>query len=345
MTEPNEPDTAETQGDPSPSRRRMLTTAGFAAMGGAAVAAAGAQVAPMVLGGSVERDEIGRYAHRRSRPGPCELRWCAQTEQRTIALTFDDGPDPEITTKVLASLERHEVTATFFVVASLADTNRALFERILEGGHEVGNHSWEHLRVVDLDQDQTDHEVGAAQRWLAGQMGVPPRWYRPPRGQVTGAVMSAAARNGLDVALWTRRFGVEEPEDCPAFDSVVGGTQPGDFVLIHDGVVESVVKPGSRSAAAKRRRRLRDAGALDELIEDFIAAGWEFDTISGLVDAEARALGAPGSGPADLGAADLGTAGPGTAVPGTRGPQPQGGTQSQGGPQPQAGVVREASSD
>lgn len=270
------------------SRREMLSSAGFAALGGAAAATAAAEVAPMVFGPSVERDELGRYGHRRERPGACELRWCAETDRRALALTFDDGPDPEITPRVLASLARHGATATFFVVASVAEANRGLLERIVDEGHEVGNHSWSHLSVVDLDQAGTDREVARAQESLESMLGTAPRWFRPPRGQVTGAVMSAAARSSLDVALWTQRFGVDEPGEDPDVGLLLDGVGSGDFVLIHDGVVESVVEPGSRSALEKRRRRLTDASALDEVLGGLTSGGWTFDTVSTLVDSEVR---------------------------------------------------------
>lgn len=287
-------ETADNKPDPSKadlppwrrSRREMLSTAGLAALGGAAAATAAAEVAPTVFGTSVQRDEIGRYGHRRDRPGACELRWCVKTERRALALTFDDGPDPEITPRVLASLARHRITATFFVVASLAEDNRELLERIVDGGHEVGNHSWSHLSVVDLDKAGTDSEVGRAQESLESMTGTAPRWFRPPRGQVTGAVMSAAARNDLDVALWTQRFGVDEPGDEPNVGVLIGEVEPGDFILIHDGVVESVVEPGSKGAVEKRRRRLTDASALDEMLDGLVDRGWTFDTVSALVDSE-----------------------------------------------------------
>ncbi|MGI9576702.1 MAG: polysaccharide deacetylase family protein, partial [Microthrixaceae bacterium] len=266
----------------------MLGTAGVAALGGAAAASAAFQVVPNFFDPPVERDEIGRHDHRRDRPGPCELRWCAQTDHRALALTFDDGPDPDITPQVLATLARHEVTATFFVVGRLAEANRGLLERIVDAGHEVGNHSWAHLSAVGLDKEGTDIEVARAQESLESMTGVAPRWYRPPRGQVTGAVMSAAARNGLDVALWTQRFGIDPPEERPNVEPLLAAAEPGDFVLVHDGVVESVDKPDSEGAVVKRRRRLKVASSLDELLNRWVAGGWSFDTVSAIVDSEAE---------------------------------------------------------
>lgn len=285
-------DTGDGEGtDPAAtrSRREMLGTAGIAALGGATVAMSASKVPGMLARPPVERDEIGRYSHRSVRPGPCEIRWCASVNRDAVALTFDDGPDPDITPRVLRSLARHRITATFFVVAALAEAHRSLLEQIVEAGHEIGNHSWSHLEVVDLDQDATDREIGDAQESLESMTGIAPRWYRPPRGQVTGAVMSSAARNGLDVAMWTQRFGVEDPADPPELGPLLGGMRAGDFVLVHDGVVESLLDPISKGAFQKRRRRMADAAALDELLERLTGEGWQFDTVSALVDFESGA--------------------------------------------------------
>ncbi len=271
----------------SQSRREMLSTAGMAALGGATVAMSASKVPGMLAEPPVERDEIGRYSHRSARPGPCEIRWCASVNRDAIALTFDDGPDPDITPGVLRSLDRHGATATFFVVGQLAESNPGLLEQIVEAGHEIGNHSWSHLEAVGLDQDATDREVGDAQELLESMTGIAPRWYRPPRGQVTGAVMSSAARNALDVAMWTQRFGVQDPAETPELGPLVGGMQAGDFVLVHDGVVESLLDPISKGAFQKRRRRMADAAALDELLDRLGGEGWQFDTVSALVDSEA----------------------------------------------------------
>ena len=202
-------------------------------------------------------------------------------------LTFDDAVKSH-RTFVAPLLKELGFGATFFVTYNWMDDteNFMTWEEIGEVhdmGFEIGNHSWTHGRFAHMDGPTTEREVTETQDAIERLTGSSPRWFRPPRGQVTGASVAACAAHGLDTALWTLRFGVEEPDEVPDVDDLCERIQPGDIVLFHDGLGHGS-EPTSSGDPDKRRRRVADAGALDDLLGRLVADGWELVTLSDLVD-------------------------------------------------------------
>lgn len=267
---------------------RVGAATGLASMVGAVAGARVVDAAPwLVVPGIRLRNEIGRLDIRRERPVSSEVRWCVETQRRAIALTFDDGPDPEITPVVLDALGRHDARATFFVVGALAASHPGIVREVAARGHEVGNHTWSHAHLVEASIEATAEEIGATQALLADLAGAPPRWFRPPRGQVTGEAVGVAARHRLDMALWSKRFGVREEGDRSQVAAVARAVVPGDIVLAHDGVGAAAASPGSDNELFKRATRSADARALDELLGRLRDDGWELLTLSELVGSTA----------------------------------------------------------
>lgn len=162
----------------------------------------------------------------------------------SIALTFDDGPDPRHTPEILDVLAEYDAHATFFVVGSNAAACPDLVARMIAEGHEVAHHSQTHARMDELTPEEVEREVDDCLAVLAGY-GITPAWYRPPRGALTEDQTRMASTRGMRVALWTRtleraRFGSAEE----AAHTLVRETRPGDIVLAHDG-------PGDRSMTVK----------------------------------------------------------------------------------------------
>jgi len=156
----------------------------------------------------------------------------AHTQEKVIALTFDDGPDPVDTPDVLDILKEQEVRATFFVLGQAAQSNPALLKRLVTEGHEIGNHSFKHdyqqLHLVE-EMNQTDKEVFAA-------TGTHTYFYRPPGGIVSKNQLETIKRNGHVVALWSvdskdwRNPGIKQ-----IVDNVTKDVFPGAIILMHDG--------------------------------------------------------------------------------------------------------------
>ncbi|HVW45488.1 MAG TPA: polysaccharide deacetylase family protein [Solirubrobacterales bacterium] len=161
----------------------------------------------------------------------------------TIALTFDDGPDPVWTPRVLAALERRDARATFFVQARRAVEHPDLIEAALTGGNEIGFHCLDHVRHSERGPGgvAADLEIGLG---LLDRIGVRPRAWRAPWGIETDATRRLAAAAGLRLWGWNvdthdwrgdglrRMFGALEAQ---------GGLRDGDVILMHDAL-----GPGAR---------------------------------------------------------------------------------------------------
>src|SRR5262249_8022340 len=123
-----------------------------------------------------------------------------------IALTFDDGPDPEVTPRILELLAAHGQRATFFVIGRRAEAEPALVRAIAEQGHAIGNHSYTHAWLTPLWRTERLAPVLLrGQEVLERVAGVRPRWFRPPVGLFGPRVAPAARRAGLALVGWTLR--------------------------------------------------------------------------------------------------------------------------------------------
>ncbi len=168
------------------------------------------------------------------------------TDRKVVALTFDDGPDPDATTVLADVLDRAGIRATFFCVGERAARQPELIRRLAAAGHLMGNHSWAHhhwtnlFRVARLRDD-----VSRAQAELTRLTGQRPGFFRPPMGLTSPRVFRVARELDLAVVGWTVR-GLDRRERSP--ERVVGrllrGLRPGAILLLHDGGI-----PGDRLRA------------------------------------------------------------------------------------------------
>src|SRR3954463_9417354 len=125
------------------------------------------------------------------------------TAADAVALTFDDGPDPRFTPHVLDVLARAGATATFFVVGRNAQEHPDLVRRIVTEGHEVANHTQDHVWLDGLDDHGVRGEITAATASLQAAGAPRPHVFRPPRGWTSSTVAHAAAALGLRTVFWT----------------------------------------------------------------------------------------------------------------------------------------------
>jgi cellulose synthase/poly-beta-1,6-N-acetylglucosamine synthase-like glycosyltransferase/peptidoglycan/xylan/chitin deacetylase (PgdA/CDA1 family)/spore germination protein YaaH len=205
---------------------------------------------------------------------------------KKVALSFDDGPDPEWTPKILDILKKYNVKGTFFMIGEVAEDYVGVMQRVFREGHEIGNHTWSHPDISEISNRQVDLELNLTERLFASKLGVQPLYFRPPYSidqepdtndqaapvekiQGLGYVIVG---NKIDTNDWD-----EHPRKSPqeitasVFEQIEDmKTKPwnrGSIILLHDG-------GGDRSATV---------AALPVLIEALRAKGYEIVPVSELV--------------------------------------------------------------
>ncbi len=163
-----------------------------------------------------------------------------------VALTFDDGPDPDVTPAVLDLLDARRVRATFFVVGRRVAEHRGLGAEIHARGHAVENHTWGHPHAFGFySRRAMEDEIRRAQDVIAEVTGRPPVCFRAPVGIRNPGLDPVLARLGLRLVSWSRRgFDGLSSDPRTVARRLLRRLAPGDIVLLHDG----------RSRAGRGRR-------------------------------------------------------------------------------------------
>jgi peptidoglycan/xylan/chitin deacetylase (PgdA/CDA1 family) len=162
----------------------------------------------------------------------------------TVALTFDDGPDPAWTPRVLDALQAADARATFFVIAPRAAAHPALLERMHLGGHTVELHCDRHVRHTELSDEELADDTATALARLE-ELGVRPRLWRAPWGVTTPASEAVARAHDLRLVHWTA-----DTEDWAghAPDTMIRRVEDvirdGAIVLAHDGLGPGATREG-----------------------------------------------------------------------------------------------------
>ncbi|MEU9762268.1 polysaccharide deacetylase family protein [Streptomyces sp. NPDC047985] len=173
-----------------------------------------------------------------------------------MVLTFDDGPNPLYTPRILDTLREHDVRAMFFVCGETADDNRDLVRAIADDGHTVGNHSWTHPLVTELSRAGVRDELGRTSEVIEKATGTPPVWYRAPYGAWNRSSFEIGAELGMEPMAWTvDTLDWTGPDAGTIVRRVRDGAAPGAVVLSHDA-------GGDRSQSVSALRRY-----LPELLE------------------------------------------------------------------------------
>ncbi len=154
-----------------------------------------------------------------------------------VAITIDDGPDPEVTPAVLALLDRHGARASFFCVGERIGHSPQLAREIVARGHSIENHSQRHLhRFSLLGPRGLRAEIAAAQESIRFATGVAPRFFRAPAGLRNPFLEPELARAGLTLVSWTRRgFDTVATDPERVLARLARELAGGDILLLHDG--------------------------------------------------------------------------------------------------------------
>ena len=157
--------------------------------------------------------------------------------QKQVALTFDDGPDPNSTPQLLELLREQKVPAAFFCVGRRVAANPELAAQIVRDGHLVGNHSYAHSNLTNFySTARLQAELAQTQAVIENAVGVASKFFRPPVGLSNPGTFRAARNLDLQVIGWTVRSldtVIASPEKIVA--RIARGIRPGAIVLLHDG--------------------------------------------------------------------------------------------------------------
>lgn len=185
--------------------------------------------------------------------------FCADTAERVVCLSYDDGPSPEHTPALLDELASRGATATFFVLGQQVEQHPTLARRIKAEGHEVALHGYDHRSLLTLSDREGVECVRRAKDSVEQLLSTPVRLYRPPYGAHTVRQARGIARLGLDLVIWSvdsRDW--SSGSEVEVVDRVSGGLFPGAIVLLHDhrGDPETI-PPASLTPALDRTAILR----------------------------------------------------------------------------------------
>jgi peptidoglycan/xylan/chitin deacetylase (PgdA/CDA1 family) len=189
-------------------------------------------------------------------------------EKKVIALTFDDGPWPNTTAKVLDILKKNRIKSTFFVVGQNVKNYPDLTKQIVADGHVIANHTWHHW-YHNMNAQAAAYEVANTGDIIYQTTGVRTRLFRPPGGIMNNGVAAYAKNNKYAVIMWSAdSMDYSRPAVPRLMNNIFREAKPGGIVLMHDG-------GGDRSHTVK---------ALPEIISRFRKQGYEFVTVPELLE-------------------------------------------------------------
>jgi len=161
--------------------------------------------------------------------------------EKTVALTFDDGPHLKYTLLLLDILKKYNIKATFFVVGSMAEKYPFLLKHIYDDGHLIANHTYHHKNLLTLSEEDAVLEWQACNNVIKYILNIDVYFCRPPGGNYDRIVLDSASRAGLSTVFWTDNSGdYEKPGEEVIADKVLYRITPGGIVLMHDGVEQTI---------------------------------------------------------------------------------------------------------
>lgn len=183
-------------------------------------------------------------------------------ETKKVALTFDDGPDPDYTEELLDGLKERNVKATFFLLGKQAEQYPEMVKRIHEEGHLIGNHSYSHVNLATLSATDAENQIRKTNEVLFKITGEYPEYLRPPFGNKPQNVQCA---DDMVIVLWD----VDPLDWCcessaKVTQKVVKNTKENDIILLHDASASSVK-------------------AALEIVDELQRQGYEFVTVDELI--------------------------------------------------------------
>ncbi|MBC7827739.1 MAG: polysaccharide deacetylase family protein [Chitinophagaceae bacterium] len=160
----------------------------------------------------------------------------ANTTEKLIAISFDDGPVQQYTPQVLEVLKEQKVPAAFFCIGKRIVENESLFRQVHEQGHIIGNHSFSHKPLFDLlPAGQMMHDVRMTDAAIKESIGLQPKLFRPPYGITTPAMKKTMIKGGYTAIGWSiRSFDTMAKDEKKLLNKLIRLLRPGAIILLHD---------------------------------------------------------------------------------------------------------------
>ena len=197
------------------------------------------------------------------------LMWCRRSQAcRSVALTFDDGPHPTVTARLLDLLDGLGVKATFFVLGTRVSEQAHLVKRIHEAGHEIGSHGFSHVSMRSMTDAEVITNLARCDAAIAAAGAAVPALFRPPYGEYRLRQLPLLWGLNKTVALWSidsRDFEASSPDSVMA-SVPVHRLRGGDIVLFHDQFAHTVEAVGE--LVQRIRRRGLGLGTIGAMIGD-----------------------------------------------------------------------------
>lgn len=187
-----------------------------------------------------------------------------RTDERSIYLTFDDGPTSGVTEEVLDVLDSHQVCATFFCVGKSAEQHPDLVQKIVDAGHRLGNHTYSHCNGWSVSSKTYLHEAHQCNQVLESIVGKSVDLFRPPYGKMR-ATQWLALRHRWECWMWdvSGHDFVESLNPKDIEQSVMEHVRPGSIILLHDSPLGAP----------------RMLPALPKILERLLGAGYRFECL------------------------------------------------------------------
>ena len=176
------------------------------------------------------REAVVNLARKRS----SELYVNGQSENKVVALTFDDGPDPVNTPKIIKALHDNEVQGTFFCIGKQIEPCRAIIKQAYKDGNVIANHSWSHKDLTTINAAGINNEVTLAENEIYKVIGQRPALIRPPYGAINDATLNSLTALNYKSILWSiDTLDWEQREVDNIVKNVVENVRPGEIILMH----------------------------------------------------------------------------------------------------------------
>ncbi len=196
------------------------------------------------------------------------IMWEGTPDSGTMALTFDDGPDPDITPAVLDALDDENIRGTFFMLGENAAKHPEIASLVVERGHLVGNHSMTHRKLFLIKRTEMEKEIDEAQEVIRDITDVETLWFRPPYGIFDFTCVKVVKKRGLSMVLWSVLSGdYSDTQPNCIIETVKPFIKPGKIAVFHDTAQGGgmALPDIIREIADTARSRNVSLGGIDEL--------------------------------------------------------------------------------